>query len=279
MRRNQPVVVHDLGASGPVSQAIGRWRKSLGRTGDAIEAAAELRRTLWEPLAPSIGNWRLILVSPDGPLTRFPFAALPGSEPGSYLIEDVAVAVVPVPQDLPRLLAAKTTRSEKSPPSQPVLMLVGDVDYDLRGDQAGGDMVAPTTFPRLRLHFNPLENTRGEILAVRDSFERAYPQGAVRFLRQRQATKEAFCREATNCRYLLLATHGFLIEPIMVSEHDNSAAASRSLLPGGSLLNQQELANFHPAVSGLALAGEPRIRVGRHARHSDRRGSGRHQPR
>ena len=51
-------------------------------------------------------------------------AALPGKEPGTYLLEGRAVAVVPVPQLLPELLASG--QSAALPPS---LLAVGEVDY------------------------------------------------------------------------------------------------------------------------------------------------------
>ena len=53
-----------------------------------------------------------MLVSPDGALDRFPLAALPGKKEGTYLIEDVAIATVPIPRLLPELLAADSSPSK-----------------------------------------------------------------------------------------------------------------------------------------------------------------------
>ena len=53
-----------------------------------------LGRLVWEPLRPHLDGARTVLVAPDGALVRFPFAALPGSRPGSYLVEDLAIGYV-----------------------------------------------------------------------------------------------------------------------------------------------------------------------------------------
>ena len=62
---------------------------------------------LWEPLLAHLGSIQTVLISPDGPLCWFPWAALPGRDPDQYLIEEgIQVAVIPVPQLIPELLAA-----------------------------------------------------------------------------------------------------------------------------------------------------------------------------
>src|SRR5205823_1035324 len=102
------------------------WRKAVGDpdAGREAGAGALLRRLVWDRFAGSVRDTRVVLVSPDGPLTRLPFAALPGREPGHYLLEERAVVVVPVPQLLPELLAATDS------PADPSLLLVGAVDFN-----------------------------------------------------------------------------------------------------------------------------------------------------
>ena len=93
VRRGRPPVCVTLGASKAIEHAIEGWRKSLLR-GDVRardRAGTELRGTLWEPLQGNLAGETTILVSPDGPLARFPLAALPGRSPGSFLIEEVAI--------------------------------------------------------------------------------------------------------------------------------------------------------------------------------------------
>ena len=79
---------------------------------------------------PQLGDAQRVLISPDGATARFPWPALPGKEPGSYLIEQVAIAVVPVPRLLPELLAEQKQADPKdaNKPVPATLLLIGDVD-------------------------------------------------------------------------------------------------------------------------------------------------------
>jgi hypothetical protein len=44
----------------------------------------KLRKLVWEPLETSLADAETVLISPDGPLCRFPFAALPGTQPTRF---------------------------------------------------------------------------------------------------------------------------------------------------------------------------------------------------
>ena len=67
----------EMGPSAPVAEAVERWSRTTdARAGEA--AGAELRRLIWLPLSPHLAGVNLLLVSPDGPLRRFPLGALPG---------------------------------------------------------------------------------------------------------------------------------------------------------------------------------------------------------
>jgi len=93
--KGQPTRRIELGEAAPIDAAIAAWRRDIANLTD--QGAPEvLTATLWRKLAPAIpaGTTKLLL-SPAGNLARLPFAALPGSKPGSVLLEDMAVAVVP----------------------------------------------------------------------------------------------------------------------------------------------------------------------------------------
>src|SRR5207248_7102429 len=111
LRPDNDVVRVDLGPAARIGDAVRRWRSRYGvSTPPAVdgkpEPGAELRVLVWDKLAPHLGGAKVILVSPDGPLTGLPFAALPGEKPGTFLVEDgYAFATIPVPQLLPPLLA------------------------------------------------------------------------------------------------------------------------------------------------------------------------------
>src|SRR5262249_30811941 len=90
----------------------------------------ELRRLVWEPLAKYLPkDTRTIYLAPDGNLARFAFAALPGSKPGTILLQELKIAYVPHgPALLERLIY---------PPQFPKgagdALLVGGVRYDPAG--------------------------------------------------------------------------------------------------------------------------------------------------
>jgi CHAT domain-containing protein len=76
--------------------ADGRHLIEQGKAPDQPEAAGRLRRLLWEPLQEALPKTtRTVFLAPDAALTRLPFAALPGSQCGTVLLQDHALAVVP----------------------------------------------------------------------------------------------------------------------------------------------------------------------------------------
>jgi tetratricopeptide (TPR) repeat protein len=95
-RQGRPVALIPLGAIQPIDAAVLAWRRALGAHHSQTlgAAAAELHRRVWEPLRPHLAGARTVLIAPDGALVGLPFAALPGSRPGSYLVEDLAIGYV-----------------------------------------------------------------------------------------------------------------------------------------------------------------------------------------
>src|SRR5208337_5439602 len=112
----QEVMIVPLGPSQALAALIDRWRASYGagKTPPAGETdpGVELRKRLWEPLAKHLEGVKVVLVSPDGPLNGLPWAALPGSKQGTFLVHEYAFAVVPVPHLLPELLQAPPQRAK-----------------------------------------------------------------------------------------------------------------------------------------------------------------------
>ena len=74
----------------------------------------------------------------EGDLARLPWAALPGCQPGTVLLEEYLLATVPHgPFLLERLLETNTTED----PGR--LLAVGDVAYDAPGRQARAAPIRP----------------------------------------------------------------------------------------------------------------------------------------
>ncbi len=130
VRADQQVVMIDLGLVEPINEAVGEWRANYGANlagrKPEDQPAAKLRRLVWEPLAAHLNGIETVLIAPDGAVAKLSWPALPGAKPGSYLIQDIALAVIPVPQMLPELLDNKNSQTFVSNPS---LLLVGNVDY------------------------------------------------------------------------------------------------------------------------------------------------------
>ncbi|HLJ97257.1 MAG TPA: CHAT domain-containing tetratricopeptide repeat protein [Gemmataceae bacterium] len=255
VRKDRQIVVCDLGPLLPIASAIDQWRETVTASTpgpEKLDPAVELRRLVWQPLTPSLDGVRAVLVSPDGALNRFPLAALPGAKPGTYLIEEMPVAVVPVPQLLPELLA-HNSGGDGADKAAGSLFVVGDVDFGAPAPvrQVAQASAGPNSHAAARgsqgLQFLPLSGTAGESKTIQAEFARSHPQGTLTVLSGAAATEQAFRSQAPGKRYLHIATHGFFAPSEL-----KSALDSRST----SLAVQDDVTGYHPGLlSGLALAG------------------------
>ncbi|WP_144058892.1 CHAT domain-containing protein [Rhodopirellula sp. SWK7] len=247
-----------FGLSEPIAKLIDVWRDSLGWSPQSRHAGRKLRAAIWEPLLPLVGDAKTILVSTDGPLGRLPFVALPGRAEGSYLIEDHRIAMVPVPQMIPSLVAGR--ERHKLPKH---LLVMGDVDY---GDP-NRELLAvnKATLPWDRGGPSPprsgsdsfarLEHTAGEIAAI----ERLYRnQGwskpdCIVTLDRGEATEERFREFAPQCYQIHLATHGFFAAPSFLSANSSDMSRTESRLVGE---DEFSVRGVSPGLlSGLAFSG------------------------
>jgi tetratricopeptide (TPR) repeat protein len=275
VRRGLPICRVELGTSAASEAAVDAWRTTCG-TGEAAEAAGRtLRGLVWQPLLASAGRQmsgaNTVLFSPDGPLCRFPLAALPGSRPGTDLIDDVGVCAVAVPAALPDLLAPPPP-APAVPAARPSILLVGDVDY---GHAAAG----PATRPELLASaaerravrggggqtFGPLPQTRAELDAIAARFAARFPGGTVVRLRSDRATVAGAA--AAHATWLHIATHGFFADRSKRSDiHRNALVLKNAIIygnfqgagagPAERLTADDRVTGFHPGLlSGLALAG------------------------
>jgi CHAT domain-containing protein/Tfp pilus assembly protein PilF len=261
VRADRPIVRVELGPLAPIHAAIDAWKPLLRseRPGpeDAQDGpAARLKRLVWTPLESHLEGITTVLLAPDGAIGTVPLGAMPGKKAGSYLIEDVTLALVPVP----RMLGAGSA-GEGAPAGddRPSLLLVGDVAY-------GGDPgVAPVqvthrsaavdTRAGMLPDFRELPDTRVEIVAIKDSFDEQFPGAVVHSLRKKEATEEALRKNATTHRYLHLATHGYFA-PEGIKSALGTASGAREKKAEVDPLGGRGVTGWHPGLlSGLALAG------------------------
>jgi len=289
------VIRVELGPSRAIVEAVSSWRATLNRsapvTGET-DPAATIRRLVWTPLEPYLADATSVLISPDAALNRLPFAALPGREPGKYLLEELSLAVVPVAQQLPYVLAQPEPSGRLPREEPPSLLLLGAVDFDSEGPIepspiSGGTGLASRSAPRSLVDVEQrkwveLAATAGEIATLEKRFRRAFDGAGITVLEEGEATESAFRAASSKHRYLHLATHAFFARP---SEHDAvssncsrtvepdraSPCNARGVLPptrfmgsGGSDLWQDSLAaeSDVPASSatGVTAIGQPCIR-------------------
>ncbi len=106
-------------------------------------------------------------------------------------------------------------------------------------------------------NFPNLENTRDDIVAIRDSFERRFRKARADVLREGDATESAFRREAPGHRYLHLATHGYFAPKELRSAL--GPIDQKEARPGIDALGGAGVAGYHPGLlSGIAFAGANR---------------------
>ncbi|MCC9604987.1 CHAT domain-containing protein [Blastopirellula sp. JC732] len=217
-REGAPLMI-DLGSIAPVEQAVEQWRQSFGASSEGVAAGKLLRNVLLEPFAPQLAATKTLLISPDGVIGRIPFAALPGKEKGTYLLEDYRLATSPAP----RLLAEKSVSTNHQPSKD--LLLMGGIDYNHR-QAAQEEAVKPSTGrfrgseEQLRnltkdCWWSYLPNTHGEVAYIKTLYvdELKVPENLVAFYTEERATEEMFRNSAGDCFVLHLATHGYFVLP------------------------------------------------------------------
>jgi CHAT domain-containing protein/tetratricopeptide (TPR) repeat protein len=244
------IEARDLGPVKPIADAIDAWRGGLGATAASVQAGDLLRRTIWEPIEAVLGgggSLKQVIVSPDGALARLPLAALPGRKPGTYLLEDWAIATISTPQVLPDLLAANAASR-----AGVGLLAIGDVNYD--GRAANPSPAAPAYSQRAARDdtaFTPLPGTRGELDGIAAIYRKAFGSAGLTTLAGAAASEGAVRRDAQRQRYLHLATHGFFAAARFQSALDRSQSSG-----GRQMAMEQSIGGYHPGLlSGLVLAG------------------------
>jgi CHAT domain-containing protein len=259
LRRGRPVALVPLGESRTIDESVRSWRRALDvhQRGALQTAAAELNRRVWEPLRPHLGDARTVLIAPDGLLSYFPFAALPGSKPGSYLIEDLAIGYVASGRHAVEALA------DPQGPAGRGLLAVGDVDFQADPGQPGPSARPPSGVPVVahRAGFRPLPGTGPEARRARELFHAAFAGQPAELLTKAQPTEGAIKQrlDGGHWRVVHLGTHGFFESPARVAalraavrRADPSALPLKPAKPGE---DEPDFALTPLLRSGVVLAG------------------------
>lgn len=250
VRRNQPVQCVELGDAAPIEEAVGKLQKTRGfapKSGGS-DWGGTLSRLLWEPIRPHLDGCQVVLISPDGNLSQLAWNALPGRDPGTYLIEDFGIGIVPVPQMLCASLKANAGMESIDAITRESLLLIGDINYSTASHEASSSQESSAHI--VQMDFKPLKGTAAEVQALRDQFEQQFPEGSCLLLDKDRATEAAFWREAPRHRWLHVATHGFFAP----AEIKSAIATQKRMEPTTS--NEQGVSIFHVGfLNGLAMSG------------------------
>lgn len=248
---------------GDVGRLLASLRQTRARS-DAPrnELAMSLGRLLLGPVAPLLGNRRLLIV-PDGALRQLPFAALRHpSDPGSWVLERHEVVMV---SSLSSLAAQR--QAEVDRPSRARVVAFVDPVFeaaDARLDGANAESSAPAgdvsrAVDTLGLGgLRRLAGTRREAAAL----ERLWPKEA-EVLRGFDANREAFlAQDWRDVDVLYIASHGLAhpqpeLSGIVLSQLDRGGASR----PG--FLTSLDIARLHMPV-GLVVLSACETGVGRH---------------
>ena len=262
--RPEAAWVH-LGPIKPIEEAAAAWRRLIAR-GEGLAAGADhpatlLRGMVWDKLEPHLGGATDVYLVCRGPLAFVPWSALPGSQPGTCLVEQYNIMLAAHGQELYRGLTEPAS-------VRGGLLAVGDVDYDRRPGRAVGDLLAGrpagpvsrAAAPTAERAWRPLPGTVEEIRAIAEFWGRRGPYVE---LRGERAGETAVRMRLPGNRYVHLATHGFFAEPKYGSifdfgRTDGSWATAIDLFMSPRELRQrrQQAVLRNPLVlSGVVLAG------------------------
>jgi CHAT domain-containing protein len=194
-----------------------------------------------------------MLVSPDGVTGRVPLGALPGDKPGTYLIEQLSIAVVPVPQSIGESPSAGVSAKSSAAPG---LVLLGNIDFesDPGGESASAERSAAAPRSDKAQKFAALPGTQREIESLKKLYAAQFKKGALKDLERQDATEAAFRQSAPGAQYVHLATHGFFAPSTFKSDDAQSTDPLAVELDQSS-----QVAGWNPGLlSGIVLAGANR---------------------
>jgi CHAT domain-containing protein/Tfp pilus assembly protein PilF len=214
---SEKVALVDLGRAEPIEKGISAWRSAITSSHGARTAlAVNVRDLVWSKIRAQLPTGvKSVYISPDLALTQIPWAALPGDKPGTILLDDFAIAVVPhAPFLLDQLWPADPA---PKPPAD--VLAVGGVGFDSdppAGLWAAIARVTPTDRgePALDrgkpLKWQALAGTQAEANGLSSLAQKS--KLTCRLLTGEHATTDSILAALPKARIAHLATHGFFAD-------------------------------------------------------------------
>jgi len=254
LAKDRPVERVDLGPAQRIDDAVESWRTAIIEQHPGL-AAANLRQLTWDPLSKRFPpRTSTVFIAPDGALTAIPWSALPGDRPGSVLLEEYAIALVPhTPYLFDRLTAPARKGSDEA-----TLLALGGVSYDQAPKPVEDEQV------RLQMpvsrhadvqrgggeSWKELPGTRKEIASV---LGLARDRRVIR-LEGAEASTAGLLSQLPKARWAHVATHGFFANPDIPSV----LRVDRKLFDASGRNRAAPGARSPLVLSGLVLAGANR---------------------
>jgi CHAT domain-containing protein/Tfp pilus assembly protein PilF len=199
----------DLGEAKPIEESLDLWRRALEEGSQAAARHSQrLRELVWQKLARELKEVETVYLACEGKLAQLPWVGLRGEKPGTVLLEQFTLAVVPHGAFLLDHLTASKQKAE----GKAVLLAVGGVSYD---DQPR--LADPTTLAKLDrsgvagdtgLKWRFLGGTEKELKRIQEQSDSAL----VRALTGTAASTQRLLSELPQARVAHLATHGFFAD-------------------------------------------------------------------
>jgi len=216
-RDSDRIGVYDLGDSHSIAGLVTRMRTSadaeahgggLGSTRNEREyreAALELRKRIWDPLAAETAGKKLVLVVPDGILNLVPFSALPLDK--GYLVEHGPVVHI--------LTSERDLLADESVERKTGLLAIGSPSFALaRSTTAVATLRgAPIDCDAFnKMDFHDLPGSLNEVHDISGLWKRWNANEPEQLLIGDDATRARFMDAASQARVLHIATHAFVLE-------------------------------------------------------------------
>ena len=253
-----------LGDAEPINAAVAKWRGQLtgeqskknegsnsgpNLAGENSDPAERLRKLVWSKLEPHLKGYDTVIILPDGDLNKVPWAALPGREPGTYLIEDYAIATANYGQQLFGLLSDEAPQGDQ-------LLVAGGIKYDQKpinkkatDNQFAGRTLDLSKEDRSWDYLTGAENEAKEVLKLWKD------RGAPINLSGIEANEDAISQQLEKARYAHLATHGFFDKAASIYRVDLRKQSLFETSLAGNQRGATVAARNPLLMTGIVLAG------------------------
>jgi CHAT domain-containing protein/Tfp pilus assembly protein PilF len=248
LRESGDVMGVDIGEAAQIERYVRRFRAALANPldGGLRQTGRMLYDQLIGPLRASLGETEHLIISPDGALNLFPFAALVGSD-NKYVVEHSVISYVTSGRDLLRLEQGERRSSQVLGPP----VIVANPSFDdtpatsspASATQASTRAFDPRTLDQ-PLRFSPLPGTAQEAAALAAVLPDARVYSGT-------AASETMIKQLIAPSVLHVATHGFFLRPRQPASRTTPSAPSSAENPA---IDREDAL----VLSGLALAGANR---------------------